>query len=153
MVRRMATLTSLLLSQHRAIGQHLARVQKAADGRDLALIQLELPALKTALATHLHLEDGELYPGLLRMAKQLGDAHLTTLAEAYAQSIPQLSKGVLGLLARHERRVVLEPFLKDWSTVIALVRSRIRSEEGSLFGTFDSAHAKLIARASPTLEF
>jgi hypothetical protein len=149
----MSTLIPILLSQHRAVEKRLKAVQQAVDALDGTRIQVELPPLKATLSSHLRLEDGELYPGLLRMAKDLGDSQLSTLAEAYAQSIPQLSHGVLSFLGRYERAFTLEAFLKDWITMNALVTSRIRSEERSLYGMFEAAQARLLARTSPSVEF
>lgn len=136
----MTKLISLLQGQHRGIENRVKSIQAAVEAKDAARIYVELPMFRAGVVSHLKLEDTELYPGIARIAQELGDASLAAIAQTFAHSMKQISEGLGAILSRHDHRQIdLPVFTRDWASVSGLLASRIRSEEDRLYGMYEAS--------------
>ena len=97
--------------------------------------QAKLMSVKTALHEHLKEEDEKFYPVLLKEAEQ--NKKLKEELEVFAKDLKNVSKVVFRFFERYDERVLGASLLRDFETLIMVLRNRMRNEENFLYGEYE----------------
>ncbi|MFZ5441361.1 MAG: hypothetical protein ACOZQL_15240, partial [Myxococcota bacterium] len=112
----MQTLTDVLRGQHRRIEALASAVTAAVLERDAARAQAQLELFRVAALEHLLQEDLELYPRLLEaVGPRTPPGRIVT---SYASNMKRVTESVQEFLARHEGRLTLATFEREWREVM-----------------------------------
>ena len=131
----MSHLIEELKRDHVAIGNLLNKLKDSQVSN--AEAHKILLSAQASLLAHLKKEDAELYPPLLRAAKD--NAGLRRTVDFYAKDMDEITAKAVEFFqkyARSDSRIDLE-FAKAFGNLFATISRRLRSEETTLYREFE----------------
>ena len=131
----MSRLIEELKRDHVAIGNLLNKLKDPQVSNQEA--HKILLSAQASLLAHLKKEDAELYPPLLRAAKD--NASLRRTVDFYAKDMEEITTRAVEFFrnyARPDSRIDLE-FAKAFGNLFAIISRRLRSEETTLYREFE----------------
>lgn len=134
----MSNLIDSLRRQHEEIKDLIQQLDGHISSSRLIEAEAVLDRLRESLQQHLALEDGELYPGLARLAEEKQKPHLASTARLFSENMARISGSVLGFVERHRaRRSAPEHFAREWAAVRDALQARFGSEESTLYPMYE----------------
>lgn len=138
-----------LKREHQLIASHLADANKL--GVDTREGTLSLMKAKSALLAHLKKEDERLYPVLRRAAQK--DRRLQWMLELYAQDMEEVSSAAVVFFQKYENGGKGIEFIRDFGTLLARLKIRIRNEEGELYREYEAITSGKPVERDPSAPF